>query len=62
MLLHKGKLREPTPDVREVCMGFDKDSTAGVGISDQLRHSGLGACIDCNLAKWVLQKIVGKNK
>ena len=46
MLLHNGVLEEPSPEVREVAMGYDIGSTVGDDISHALRHSVLGACID----------------
>ena len=58
MLLHNGVLMEPSPDVREACMGYEVGTTSGDDISPAgLRHSVLGAAIDCNLMKWIIKKI-----
>ena len=46
-------LQEPTPEIREVAMGFGLHSTAAPGLNPAQRHHLLGQCIDRNLLTWI---------
>ena len=53
LLLHNGTFKEPCP-VRELAMGFTKGATAAPGAPDSLRNMVLGACVDGNIARWIM--------
>ena len=55
MLLHHGRLEEPSAFIRECAMGFAPNSTAAPGASESLRRRALGAAIDMNIATWVIR-------
>ena len=59
MLVHHGVPKEPSADIREICMGFlQPGTTRGEDISESLRCKVLGACIDLNLASCVVSVLL----
>ena len=58
LLLHQNVLREPSPEIKELAMGYDIGSTAAGGITIAMRHKVLGACMDQNIARWLLQSVI----
>ena len=55
LLICNNEFQEPSPDIKEVAMRYDVGSTAIEGISTTMRHKLLGACMDLNIAKWLIQ-------
>ena len=54
MLLHNDVLQEPSPDIKEMAMGYPRGSTAAGGVNPSMRHKVMGACMDHNIARWLL--------
>ena len=51
-------LQEPCPEIKELAMGYAAGSTATGGVTVTMRHKVLGACVDQNIAKWLLQSLL----
>ena len=54
LLIHNNEFQEPSPEIKEVSMGYDVNCTSIEGISSSIRHKILGACMDLNISKWLL--------
>ena len=54
-LMHQGSLQEPSPEIKELAMGYKKGTTAAGGRMSSLRHKLLGACLDHNISVWLLK-------
>ena len=57
LLLHHDVLQEPCPEIKELAMGYTIGSTAAGGVTVAMRHKVLGACMDQNIARWLLRSI-----
>ena len=55
LLMHQGSLQEPTPEIKELAMGYKKGTTTTEGLMASRRHKLLGACLDHDIFVW-LQK------
>ena len=53
LLTHHGHLQEPSPEIKELAMGYKRGATEGLVAS--LRHKLLGACLDHNISVWLLK-------
>ena len=57
MLLHEdpsgAHIKEPTPEMREIAMGFKAGATSTPRATDQLRNMILGGCVDANISRWI---------
>ena len=58
LLLHQDVLQEPCPEIKELAMGYPAGSTAAGGVTVTMRHKVLGACMDQNIAKWLLKSFL----
>jgi hypothetical protein len=54
LLLKDGILKPPSPEVREVLMGFTRGDTEATGFTPEQRIHILGQCRDLNLLHWVV--------
>jgi hypothetical protein len=54
MLIHQGSLQEPSPDMKELAMGYKRGTTTIEGLSASIRHKLLGACMDLNISRWLI--------
>ena len=54
-LIHNNEFQEPSPEIKELSMGYDAGSTSIEGISTATRHKILGACMDLNVSRWLIQ-------
>ena len=52
--MHHGTLQEPSPEMKELAMGYKRGSTAISGLMSSARHKLLGACLDQNVAAWLI--------
>ena len=55
LLMHQGSLQEPSPEIKELAMGYKKGTIAAEGLVASLRHKLLGACLDHNISTWLLK-------
>ena len=55
LLMHQGSLQEPSPEIKELAMGYKKGAIAVEGLLASLRHKLLGACMDHNISVWLLK-------
>ena len=55
LLIHNNEFQEPSPEIKEVSMGYDAGSTSIEGISTAIRHKILGACMDLYVSRWLVQ-------
>ena len=46
LLLHHNVLQEPSPEIKELAMGYAIGSTNAGGVTVAMRHKVLGACMD----------------
>ncbi len=46
------------PKIKEVAMGYKKGSTTMEGITETMRHKILGACMDLNVATWIIRHAI----
>ena len=49
LLLHDNAYQEPSPEMKELAMGYPRGSTSAIGITTSMRHKILGACQDSNI-------------
>jgi hypothetical protein len=61
LLIRGGILTSPSPDVREVLMGFTNGDTAAEGLSPGLRIHILGQCTDFNILQWTLAQAIASS-
>ena len=54
-VLYKNMFQEPCPEIKELAMGYDKGATKLQGVTDTMRHKILGACMDLNVATWIVR-------
>ena len=57
-MLHNNMFQEPCPEIKEVAMGYKKGSTKMEGVTETMRHKILGACMDLNVATWIIRHTI----
>lgn len=55
LLLHQGTLQEPSPEMKELAMGYKRGTTIAEGPLTSLRRKLLGACLDHNVSTWLMK-------
>ena len=54
LLLHDNAYQEPSPEMKELAMGYPRGSTSAIGITTSMRHKILGACLYFNILSWII--------
>ena len=54
LLLHNNTYQEPSPEIKDLAMGYPRGSTSATGITTSIRHKILGACLDFNISNWLI--------
>eukprot|EP00873_Tetraselmis_striata_P040637 jgi/Tetstr1/460901/TSEL_006057.t1 len=62
MLLHNGVYEEATTDIKCISMGFDANAVDFPEVSADLRRRIIGACVDSNVARWLMAPISSASK
>eukprot|EP00873_Tetraselmis_striata_P046577 jgi/Tetstr1/466841/TSEL_011299.t1 len=62
MLLHNGVYEEAPTDIKCISMGFDANAVDFPEVSADLRRRIIGACVDSNVARWLMAAISSASK
>jgi ribonuclease HI len=54
LMWHNNKLDVPIPEIKELCMGYSKGTTAHSGLTERQRHHLLGQVYDPNQMGWAI--------
>ena len=57
LLVKDGTLRPPSPEVREILMGFTSGDTEATGLTPAQRNYILGQCSDLNRLHWTISRV-----
>eukprot|EP00873_Tetraselmis_striata_P038556 jgi/Tetstr1/458820/TSEL_045204.t1 len=62
MLLHNGVYEEAPTDIKCISTGFDANTVDFPEVSADLRRRIIGACVDSNVARWLMAAISSASK
>eukprot|EP00873_Tetraselmis_striata_P022573 jgi/Tetstr1/442837/TSEL_003214.t1 len=62
MLLHNGVYEEAPTDIKCISMGFDANAVDFPEVSADMRRRIIGACVDSNVARWLMAAISSASK